>query len=192
MPLKRALETECNALSTKRELLTLNFSFLLSLGSSKYKSNWDFFCFGTTNTFIMFKFLITKRKLPWKIIPHNITIFIIKKKKIAQHIPNKMQFTYIIFLALWEIKKVWNVWKCEKKGKCARDKSRGIELRKLLGPLWFGLSRFEFHVCAMCLWFWTTASIEWDIYIYIYIFFFFNGCLDSLVLSLSYSLMSCM
>ena len=103
-----------------------------------------------------------------------------------------MQFTYIIFLALWEIKKVWNVWKCEKKGKCARDKSRGIELRKLSGPLWFGLSRFEFHVCAMCLWFWTTASIEWDIYIYIYIFFFFNGCLDSLVLSLSYSLMSCM
>ena len=79
-----------------------------------------------------------------------------------------MQFTYIIFLALWEIKKAWNVWKCEKKGKGPRDKSRGIEPRKLLGPFLFGLSRFDFHVCAMCLWFWTTASIEWDIYIYIY------------------------
>ena len=62
MQLKRALKTDCNALSTKRELPTLNFSFcqvLVLLNTSPIEI--FLFCFGTTTTFIMSKFLIIKK-----------------------------------------------------------------------------------------------------------------------------------
>ena len=123
-----------------------------------------------------------------KIIPHNITIFIIKKTStpplVWLELPTQNE-TFVVAIGLRQSsgegqrRKLWllcvklkKCGMCEEGQRCKMARERVEELNwgsfGALCGLVCHVSTFRFVHCAFGFRQWITASIEWDMYIYIF------------------------